>query len=642
MAQRGDFQTSIQIIANSGARGTRSQIRQLVGLKGFVYGFNGKLCLMPVLSSYTQGLSAIEFFYTAYGSRRGLIDTALKTASSGYLTRKLVEVARDCIVSKLDCKTVKGIRFDLKHDAGYIKHNLISRTLAKPIVSGNETVLSANTIISSHNVAKLLKHGGKSVYLRSPVTCECINGVCSFCYGANLSTGRLVPLGQAVGIIAAQSIGEPGTQLTLRAFHDTSVAKKRERVTRAHVLSPCDGVLRLRNLVCVISAAGDAVVMGKACTLEIRYNDVTRFKHKLCRGDRLLARDGAVVGIGSLLCLGRGVYSTRMVLISGSLKLDGFVEGISSNSGIDVYMGLLLRVARANNLVNAEIKVNTRLSTFVYRPISGEQLIAVSATCINIGDMLTWALLRTPSGAQAHQQLSFAKLSNLFENRVRTRSRTLISPFNSRVRIGQTRNNSRVYVLAPLNRRRRAFVFVVKGRPLNVSNGEFVQKGKTLIPGELDLHKFVSRNGLNVLTRQFVMRVQEIYDSQGVSISGKHIEIILAQMVRHAEITARGSSNFSLGQRALCTSVVKVNNELSAAGLKLVKARRLLLGVSRICTSQRSLLSAMAYQGSTSLLVRASIARTLFKLPSIKERVMLGALTPVGTGIYRNMVLPRR
>ncbi len=610
-----------------------------MGLKGFVYGFNGKLCLMPVLSSYTQGLSAIEFFYTAYGSRRGLIDTALKTASSGYLTRKLVEVARDCTVSKLDCKTVKSVRFDLKRNASYIKHNLISRTLAEPIVSGNDTVLSANTIISSHNVAKLLKHGGRSVCLRSPVTCECVNGVCSFCYGADLSTSRLVPLGQAVGIIAAQSIGEPGTQLTLRAFHDTSVAKKRARVTRAHVLSPCDGVLRLRNLVCVLSAAGDAVVMGKACTLEVERNGVTRYKRKLCRGDRLLTRDGAIVSVGSLLCLGCGVYSTRMVLISGFLKLDGFVEGISSDSGIDAYMGLLLRVARANDLVNAEIKVNTRLSTFVYRPISGEQLIAASATYINIGDMLTWELMRMRSGAQTHQQLSFARLSNLFENRARARSRTLVSPFSSRIRIGQTRNNSKVYVLEPLNRQRRAFAFVVKGKPLNVSNGEFVQRGKTLIPGELDLCNFVSRNGLNALTRQFVTRVQDIYDSQGVSISSKHIEIILAQMTRYSEITARGDSNFSLGQRALCTSVVKVNNQLIANGLKTVKARRLLLGISRICASQRSLLSAMAYQGSTSLLVRASIARTLFKLPSIKERVMLGALAPVGTGIYRNMVL---
>ncbi|AUG91380.1 DNA-directed RNA polymerase subunit beta' [Candidatus Hodgkinia cicadicola] len=638
LAQRGDFQTSIQIIANSGARGTRSQIRQLVGLKGFVYGFNGKLCLMPVLSSYTQGLSAIEFFYTAYGSRRGLIDTALKTASSGYLTRKLVEVARDCTVSKLDCKTVKSVRFDLKRNAGYIKHNLISRTLAKPIVSGNETVLSANTIISSHNVAKLLKHGGKSVHLRSPMTCECVDGVCSFCYGADLSASGLAPLGQAVGIIAAQSIGEPGTQLTLRAFHDTSAAKQRARVTRAHVLSPCDGVLRLRNLVCVLSAAGDAIVMGKTCTLEVECNGVARYRRKLCRGDRLLTQDGAIVNTGSLLCLGRGVYSTRMILISGCLRLDGFVEGISSSSDLDVYMGSLMRVALDNDLVNAEIKVSTRCSTFVYRPISGEQLIAVSATCVNIGDMLTWALLRVRASAQPHQQLSFAKLSNLFENRVSARNRALISPFSSRIRVGQARGNSRAYVLEPLNRRQQAFAFVVKGKPLNVSSGEFIQKGKTLIPGELDLCNFASRNGLNALTRQFVARVQDIYDSQGVSISSKHIEIILAQMTRYAEVSARGHSSFSLGQRTLWASVAKVNNQLISNGLKLVKARRLLLGVSRICASQRSLLSAMAYQGSTSLLVRASIARTLFKLPSIKERVMLGALAPVGTGIYRNMV----
>ncbi len=389
LAQRAGYQTSIQIIANSGARGTRSQLTQLVGLKGFVYGFNGKLCLMPVLSSYTEGLSAVEFFYTAYGSRRALIDTALKTASSGYLTRKLVEVARDCVVSKLDCKTVRSVRFELKHNAGYIKHNLISRTLAQPIVFGNKTILGANTIISSYNVAKLLKHAGKSVCLRSPITCECVNGVCSFCYGADLSTNELAPLGQAVGIIAAQSIGEPGTQLTLRAFHDTGVAKKRERVTRAHILSPCDGVLRLKNLVCVLAAAGDAVVMGRVCSLEIERNGVTRYKRKLRRGDRLLTRDGALVSAGSLLCLGRGVYSTRVVLVSGGLSLSGFVEGLSSTANTDVYMGLVGRTARANSAVSAEVRINTSVSTFVYRPISGERLIAVSAANINIGDTLT-------------------------------------------------------------------------------------------------------------------------------------------------------------------------------------------------------------------------------------------------------------
>ncbi|XXM93263.1 MAG: DNA-directed RNA polymerase subunit beta' [Candidatus Hodgkinia cicadicola] len=634
---RGGNWTSIQIVANSGARGTRSQIRQLIGMKGFVYGFDGKLCLMPVLSSYIEGLSAVEFFYTAYGSRRGLIDTALKTASSGYFTRKLVEVARDCIVSKLDCKTARSVRFSLKHNANYVKHNLISRTLAKAVARGNKTILAANTVLSSQNVSKLLKHGGKSVYLRSPVTCECADGVCSLCYGADLSTNKLASLGQAVGIIAAQSIGEPGTQLTLRAFHDTGVARKTDRVTRAHVLSPCNGVLRLQNLACVFNAAGDAIVVGKVCALEIKRNGVTCFKRKLRRGDRVLLRDGAIVSVGSLLSLSCGMYSTQMLLVNGFLSLSNFVEGVSSRASIDAYMGLLMRASYANATFNAKVKISAGLSTFVYYPLNGEQLAAVSGTFVNVGDMLIWKLVSILAHASAHQQLSFVKLASMFESKVHARARALISPFSGRIRLGQTHDKTRAYVLEPLMRRCRPLAFVVKGEPIKVLNGELVRKGKVLIPGELDLHKFVNQNGLNALVRQFVARVQKIYDSQGVSVSSKHIEVILTQMTKYSVVIARGNSEFSSGARLHWTSVIGANHKLVDAGLKFIKAQRMLLGISRICATQRSLLSAMAYQGSTSLLVKSIIARSKFKLPSVKERVMLGALAPVGTGIYRNV-----
>ncbi len=249
--------------------------------------------------------------------------------------------------------------------------------------------------------------------------------------------------------------------------------------------------------------------------------------------------------------------------------------------------------------------------------------------------------MRLRASALARQQLSFVKLANLFESRAQARNRALISPFNSRIRLGQVHANGRAYVLEPLDRRQSAFGFVVKGKPLKFSDGELIRKGRTLIPGELDLCNFVNRNGLNALARQFVARVQDVYDSQGVSVSSKHIELMLSQMIRYAEVSARAGSGFGLGQRTLWALVVKVNNKLSATSFKFVKARRLLLGVSRICATQRSLLSAMAYQGSTSLLVKAAIARTLFKLSSIKERVMLGALAPVGTGVYRNMLQAR-
>ncbi|ATY93556.1 DNA-directed RNA polymerase subunit beta' [Candidatus Hodgkinia cicadicola] len=637
LAQTRD-QTSIQIITNSGARGTQSQIRQLVGLKGFVYGFDGKLCLMPVLSSYTEGLSAIEFFFTTFASRKALADTALKTASSGYLTRKLVEAARDCIVRKLDCRTTQSVWVDLKRDENFIKHNLISRTLAKPVMSGSKVVLKANTVISIYNVSEVLKHAKKRVYLRSPITCECVNGVCSFCYGADLGTSKLVNLGQAVGVIAAQSIGEPGTQLTLRAFHDTGVARKKERVTRAHVVSPCDGVAWLRNLVCVFGDAGDVIVMGRKCTLEIERNGLICYRHKLRRGDRLLIASGAAVCSNSLLCLSRGTYRTQMLLISGVLGLHKLVEGASTRAHIDQYMGLLTRTSYTNSIFDAEVWISSNTSRFVYKPLNDEQLIAISGINVNVGDGLTWILMRVRADARAPQlQLNFVKLASLFESRTHARNRMLIAPFNCRLRLGQVIGGNRFYALQPLIRGRQPLFFFVRGKLLKIADNELIRRGKVLIPGELDLYKFVNQNNLNALTRYFVARIQEIYDSQGVNISSKHIEVVLSQMTRYAKIVSPGDSSFKLHQRVLWTSIIDINRKLAAARFEIIRAKRLIVGITRLCSTQQSLLSAMAYQGSMSLLIKAAISRARFDLPSIKERVMFGALAPVGTGIYRNI-----
>ncbi|XXN19698.1 MAG: hypothetical protein AAJB65_00570 [Candidatus Hodgkinia cicadicola] len=635
LAQQQGYQTSIQIVTNSGARATQSQIGQLVGLKGFVYGFNSKLCLMPVLSSYTEGLSAVEFFFTTFASRRALTDTALKTASSGYLTRKLVEAARDCIVRKLDCRTSESVRVSLKYNSNFIKHNLVSRTLAKPIVFGGKTILKANTVISIRNVSEVLKYAKNYVYLRSPIMCRCVNGVCAFCYGADLSTHKLVSLGQAVGIIAAQSIGEPGTQLTLRAFHDTGVVKKKEQVTRAHIVSPCDGVLWLRNLVCTLGNTGDIIVMGKACTLEIEHGGIVRYRHKLRRGDRLLVMNGATVCVDSLLCLGRGEYVTRMLLINGVLSLHKFIEGTSSHTSVDQYMGLLMRTAYINSVFDAEVWISSGASKFVYKPLDKEQLIAISGASVNIGDKLTWVLTSFLKQASARRrQLSFVKLASLFESRVDTRNRTLIAPFNCRLKLGQIVNGSRFYALQPLVRNRRPLFFRVTGEPLKIMNNELVRKGRVLIPGELDLYKFVNQNDLGYLVRYFVARIQEIYENQGVNISSKHIEVILSQMTRYARVVLPGDSKFKRRQRVPWTLIININRELSVKRLEIIQAKRLMLGITNLCSTQQSLLSAMAYQGSTSLLIKAAISRTRFKLSSIRERVMLGGLASVGTGIY--------
>ncbi len=290
---------------DSGARGTLAQARQLMGCRGQVVGFDGKVCRMPVLASYKEGLPLLSFFYSTYSSRKGLVDTVLKTASSGYLTRKLVEASRELIITELNCGADTGLKVSVVGEGVRLKHRLIGRALLNDIVKNGVVLVKSDKLITKHNIDTVVAEAGGCAVIRSPLMCQSQEGICSVCYGANVGTGKMARLGDAVGMLAAQSISEPGTQLTLRTFHSSSFVEETEtrRVAGAHLLAPCEGLLRIENLACVRAASGEIIVVNNGCSLCVYDGAKLVWQQRLCCGARILVRDNEYVCFGKLLCI---------------------------------------------------------------------------------------------------------------------------------------------------------------------------------------------------------------------------------------------------------------------------------------------------------------------------------------------------
>ncbi len=290
---------------DSGARGTLAQARQLMGCRGQVVGFEGRVCKMPVLASYKEGLPLLSFFYSTYSSRRGLVDTVLKTASSGYLTRKLVEASREWVITEINCGADKGLEVPVVGEGARLKHRLLGRVLLNDIVKNGVVLVKSNELITKRNIGAVVAEAGGCVVVRSPLMCQSRDGICSMCYGVNVGTGKMTRLGDAVGMLAAQSISEPGTQLTLRTFHSSSFVEEAEtrRAAGAHLLAPCEGLLRIRNLACVRTASGEIIAVNNGCNLCVYDGSKLVWQQRLCCGARILVRDNEYVCFGKLLCI---------------------------------------------------------------------------------------------------------------------------------------------------------------------------------------------------------------------------------------------------------------------------------------------------------------------------------------------------
>ncbi|PIM95982.1 hypothetical protein [Candidatus Hodgkinia cicadicola] len=631
-------QTAIQMIVNSGARGTVQQVQQLFGSRGYVVGFNGQRSRIPILNSYNEGLNLIQLFCCTYSSRRGLMDTALKTASSGYLTRKLVESTREWVIDEVDCCTNDGLCVNPVIDLEYIKHRLIGRFLLRDILSNGLVIARKNELITVKNINKVLLRCGNQLWIRSPLTCQATSGVCKFCYGIELSTGNMVQHGDSVGILAAQSIGEPGTQLTLRTFHGLTETDHRKHTQNLNtcLTSPFSGVIRIELLSCVCSDDFDMIVTTSECTLSILREGNKIWSYKLSRGTRLLVHDNEYVHVGGILCLNSVRSNSILVLTNGIITFECLKYGLN-----------LYKINNNNyNFIGKYIK--TKLLTNKIPLVCLRSGRCIKLCCSSVWDKINF-LVKPSSNVEAFDVLfevvfnykvnnevvltgGFERLSKLLDNGIAEDNEAIICNTNSILRYGTNGRGNGTFVIDPM--RLNEWPLVISGVNVEtfVDANKMMQRGRIVIPGEIDLLNYVEVYGLNRFNNYFVDTVQEIYNEQGVNVNSKHIEMVLRQMTNIVNISDPGDSTLNINNNYGWQHVARTNRYVNILGGRLATGRRSITGVTKSCIKEGSILSTVSFQGSMKPVIKALLSGNDYRVTDIKDRIILGKLPLIGTG----------
>ncbi|PIM96013.1 DNA-directed RNA polymerase subunit beta' [Candidatus Hodgkinia cicadicola] len=631
-------QTSIQMIVNSGARGTLSQVQQLIGSKGYIVGFEGKPCRLPILNSYNEGLSLIQYFCCTCSSRRGLIDTALKTASSGYLTRKLVESTREWIVSEDDCKTETGLQIKPIIDLEFIKNRLIGRFLAKPILKNKKITVKKNELITEDNICNILMNYNNDLWIRSPLTCQARFGICKLCYGIELSCGNVVQQGESVGVIAAQSISEPGTQLTLRTFHGLSNVgdKTHEKLIKNCLMSPFSGIIKIKNISCVISESNDIIVVNSNCILSIMKDDIEIWSYKLPRGTHLLVLNNKHVESEEILCFncirstsllsltnGRSFFKNLVYHLNIKKEPTNIIKKIVTNVKPSVVMGKLsligLNVGRMKRLYY--VTVGNR-NKFIITP---NELIrsfdSISENIVEDEDVIDMTLTE-----------DFERLSKLFDNNVDENNSSIISPIDGLLKHGVSGNGNRSFVIDPIKTNEKPIVYSDLDVKLLIEDNKMIKRGQIILHGDHDLSNYAEVYGFNDLFNYFINIVQEIYGNQGVNVNSKHIEMVLRQMTNVVSITDPGSSSLMVGCCYRWQNISLINNHINKLKRKMASGIRQIVGITDSCLNQGSILSAISFQGAMKTVIKAIISGNNYGISGIKDKIMLGKIPLVGTG----------
>ncbi len=629
-------QKSIQIMFNSGARGSLLQIKHLIGSKGYVIGFNGKSCGMPILNSYFDGLNLIQFFCCTYVSRKGLIDMVLKTPVSGYLTRKLVEISRECIISEEDCNIKTGLYIRIVLNLNFIKDRLMGRFLAKPIIYNNRIMIKFNTLITEYNICDILRYCNGFVYIRSPVTCQSKVGVCKFCYGVNLSLAVPVRLGDSIGTLAAQAIAEPGTQFTLKTFHGLNYIKYGqydyeglENVLRA----PFSGVVSLIGFSCVCTSSGSIIIVSTNAVLSILNDNIIVWKQKLCRGVSLLVLNNVYINMGEILCFNFLLNKNYFSLVGGIVFFKDLIYNLNFRNVINNQIRLLkysiskyyfceynqpLLCLRVNFIV---------LYYFINKDID---LLVSSGIRVNVFDILLVLLIRKGNIVQLSSFGGFSKLSKLFECGEKDNC-LVVSSVKGILRYGSLDNNSGVYVIDPISVALKPIVYFVHNGKCLLGNNERLDCGQTLISGEIGFLNFIGVYEVNDLFNCFINMALEIYEFQGVSMNSKHIEVVLRRMTSIVSIFNRGDTFYTYNRKHKFQDLLLVNYYIRSICGNLVLFSRNIMGITNLCADQTSILSSISFHGSVKSIVNAILIGGICTLKGIKDSIILGNLPLVGT-----------
>ncbi|HXZ78851.1 MAG TPA: DNA-directed RNA polymerase subunit beta' [Terriglobales bacterium] len=646
--QKADKEGSINpiyVMADSGARGSKQQIRQLSGMRGLMAKPSGEIIESPITANFREGLTVLQYFISTHGARKGLADTALKTADSGYLTRRLVDVAQDVIISEYDCGTVDGIYVGSIVEAGDIIEPLRDRVVGRVSLEkikdyeGN-VIVDVNQEITEDLAGAIQAAGIEKVKIRSVLTCEAKRGVCVMCYGRNLASGRLVELGEAVGVIAAQSIGEPGTQLTMRTFHIGGTASRVSEQSRLDAKN--NGVVKFINLQTVRSKAGDLVVMnrnGSIAVLDEKGREKERYS--VVYGAKLKIEDGSPVQLGQVMVEWDPYTFAILTEIGGTVQFKDLHEGLTLHEEVDEVTGLSRHVVTESPDEKHQpaivIKGTSKAGTKRYLLPSRAHLMVADGDEVSPGDVLA----KIPRETTKTKDITggLPRVVELFEAR-KPHETAVISEIDGTVKFGEIAKGQRkVYVTAD-NGTEKEYL-VPRGAHINVQEGERVRAGEPLMDGPLNPHDILAVLGEKELQAYLVNEIQEVYRLQGVNISDKHIEVIVRQMMRWRKVEDVGDTQFLLDQQVDKFRFLEENERAIAQGGRPATSRPLLLGITKASLSTDSFISAASFQETTRVLTEAAIQGAVDHLRGLKENVIVGRLIPAGTGMeyYRNIRL---
>ncbi len=645
---------SVYMMAHSGARGSPAQIRQLAGMRGLMAKPSGEIIETPIISNFKEGLTVLEYFNSTHGARKGLADTALKTANSGYLTRRLVDVAQDAIINEIDCGTERGITVKAVMDGGDVvvplADRILGRTAADDIFDPltGEQVIKRGDLIDELLVNAIDTAGVDSVRIRSVLTCETRTGVCSMCYGRDLARGTPVNVGEAIGVIAAQSIGEPGTQLTMRTFHIGGAAQR--GAEQSNIEASMDASIQVRNRNVVMNSENIPVVMGRNC--EVVLVDEAgreRAKHKVPYGAKLLADEGTTVKRGQKLAEWDPFTIPIITERGGVAHYMDLVEGISMRETVDEATGISYRVVvdwrqqpRGSDL-RPRITLRDENGEVVTLPnglearyfMSVDAILSVeNGAQVTAGDTLA----RIPREGSKTRDITggLPRVAELFEAR-RPKDFAIISEIDGRVEFGKDYKTKRRIVVVPEEDGEESREYLIpKGKHISVQEGDYVQRGDLLMDGNPVPHDILAILGIEALANYLINEIQDVYRLQGVKINDKHIEVIVRQMLQKVEIIDPGDTVFLIGETVDRDEFEEANAKAEDEGVRPARMRPVLQGITKASLQTRSFISAASFQETTRVLTDAAVNGKVDDLAGLKENVIVGRLIPAGTGSVVN------
>ena len=641
---------SIFMMADSGARGSAAQIRQLAGMRGLMAKPDGSIIETPITANFREGLNVLQYFISTHGARKGLADTALKTANSGYLTRRLVDVSQDVVVTETDCGTQQGLLMKPIIEGGDVveplRDRVLGRTAAQDVLrpGSDEILVEAGQLLDEALVDLLDASGVDEVWVRSAITCETRQGICAKCYGRDLARGHLVNIGEAVGVIAAQSIGEPGTQLTMRTFHIGGAASRSVTVSAIQVKN--SGQIRLHNIKTVANKHGNLVAVSRSGELGV-VDDAgrERERYKVPYGATISVGDGDPVSPGQEVAIWDPHTHPIITEVAGNVRLADFVENVTVSKETDEFTGLSSNVVmdpKSRPAAGKDVRPTVRLldeegnDLFIAGTDMPAQYMLPAGAIFNLEDNARVevgdVIARLPQESSKTRDITggLPRVADLFEAR-KPKDPAVLAEISGTISFGKETKGKQRVVITP-DQGDPQETLIPKYRNVNVFEGERVERGEVIVDGELDPHDILRLRGATVLAEYHVQEIQDVYRLQGVKINDKHIEVILRQMIRKVVIADSGDSRLLSGDQLDRARVIEENDKLEK-DQRPATYERVLLGITKASLVTESFISAASFQETTRVLTEASTRGARDELRGLKENVIVGRLIPAGTGL---------